>query len=372
MTTKRLLFIQDDQFLGTIYRDSLEAAGFAVETARDEKTALKILAEMRPDAVVLDPLLSHGSVEDTVRKVKTLRSSSSMPIMVLPTPHHALVTMAERAGATHVLARTANPLSSLLGELQKALGMLVPRDGFAVAPLDSYWKQATLDAAPASILALQQAHREVLRDHQNHAAWRDLLTKAHAFAGQVTLLGDNAVAHLALALETTIYGLISLPERITPSVLQTMGQSLDFIVRLWQKGMQKTPLNLNEFHVVIVEDDPRAREMIGAAMDMVGISSDGLETPNACVAILSSQPCDLIFMDINLPEMNGFEACTQIRTLPLHERTPIVFLTGMTSFQNKVQSSLSGGNDFVGKPFNLAELGLKGLIWLFKGRFGLN
>jgi hypothetical protein len=36
-----------------------------------------------------------------------------------------------------------------------------------------------------------------------------------------------------------------------------------------------------------------------------------------------------------------------------------------------VQSSLSGGNDFVGKPFNVAELGLKALIWVLKGQLGL-
>jgi DNA-binding response OmpR family regulator len=57
-----------------------------------------------------------------------------------------------------------------------------------------------------------------------------------------------------------------------------------------------------------------------------------------------------------------------VRALPMHEKTPIVFITGTATFQNRVQSSLSGGNDFVGKPFNLSELGLKALIWIFKGQ----
>jgi DNA-binding response OmpR family regulator len=74
---------------------------------------------------------------------------------------------------------------------------------------------------------------------------------------------------------------------------------------------------------------------------------------------------------VGLPEMSGFDLCTKARTLPLHEKTPIVFITGMSTFQNRVQSSLSGGNDFVGKPFNVAELGLKALIWVLKGQLGL-
>jgi len=49
---------------------------------------------------------------------------------------------------------------------------------------------------------------------------------------------------------------------------------------------------------------------------------------------------------------------------------PIVFLTGMTNFQNRAQSSLSGGNDFIGKPFHPLELGLKALLWINKGHLG--
>jgi len=56
--------------------------------------------------------------------------------------------------------------------------------------------------------------------------------------------------------------------------------------------------------------------------------------------------------------------------ISMHEKTPVVFITGMATFQNRVQSSLSGGNDFVGKPFNLSELGLKALIWVYKGQLG--
>ena len=69
--------------------------------------------------------------------------------------------------------------------------------------------------------------------------------------------------------------------------------------------------------------------------------------------------------------MSGFDLCTRARANPAHEKTPVVFITGMTTFQNRVQSSLSGGNDFIGKPFNIPELGLKALIWVFKGQLAL-
>jgi DNA-binding response OmpR family regulator len=331
---------------------------------------LKLLEEIRPDAVVLDPVLRSNDVERSIQRIRALNFTKGMPIVVLPTFHPPLTASAERAGATHMLPHSANPLGTLLTELSKALGMAA-----ATAPipargrLDSHWQQATLSAVPGSLTALRQAFHEVVRDPKDAAAWRELLAASHAFAGQMTLLGENPITHLASAVEVTTFSLLSMPERLNSSVLRTMGQTIDFISTLWDKGFQSQPLDLSEFHVVIIEDEPGAREIIKAAMDMIGVNSDGMETPTACVAVLSSQPCDLIFLDINLPEMNGFEVCTRIRTLPLHEKTPIVFITGMVTFQNRVQSNLSGGSDFVGKPFNLAELGLKALTWLIKGRY---
>lgn len=372
MSTKRLLFIQDDPLLGSIYRDSLETAGFAVETANDAETGIKLMQEIKPDAVVLDPVLRTNDVERSIQRLRAMGNGKSVPIMVLPTSHPSLAASAERAGATHLLSRDGNPLGTLLGELSKALGVAAEATPIlARGRLDFHWQEATTAALPGSLTALRHALHDVIRDQANREAWQELLVKAHAFAEQIALLGESAITHLAHALEVTVYGLIAMPERLTESVLRTMGQTIDFMATLWDKGFQSQPLNVAEFHVVIIEDEAGAREIIRASMDMIGVSSDGMETPTACVTVLSSQPCDLIFLDINLPEMNGFEVCTRIRTLPLHERTPIIFITGMVTFQNRVQSNLSGGNDFVGKPFNLAELGLKALTWLIKGRYQL-
>ena len=80
---------------------------------------------------------------------------------------------------------------------------------------------------------------------------------------------------------------------------------------------------------------------------------------------------ELIFLDVNMPHMGGFELCQHIRQLAIHARTPIVFLTGLTTVENRVQSSLSGANDFVGKPFNLHELSVKALTLILKSSLGM-
>jgi len=68
-----------------------------------------------------------------------------------------------------------------------------------------------------------------------------------------------------------------------------------------------------------------------------------------------------------MPAPDGFEVCTRLRQIPLNHKTPVVFVTVRTEFSDRAQSSLSGGNDFIAKPFLLLELTVKAFTWLFRG-----
>jgi DNA-binding response OmpR family regulator len=57
--------------------------------------------------------------------------------------------------------------------------------------------------------------------------------------------------------------------------------------------------------------------------------------------------------------------------MALHANTPVIFLSGLTTAENRVQSSLSGGNEFVGKPFMLSELTVKAMMLMMKSQLHL-
>jgi DNA-binding response OmpR family regulator len=107
------------------------------------------------------------------------------------------------------------------------------------------------------------------------------------------------------------------------------------------------------------------------AMESVMLRTQTAQEPAVALAELAIGTYDLIFLDVNMPHMGGFELCQNIRQLDDHTRTPIVFLTGLTTIENRVQSNLSGANDFVGKPFNLNELSLKALMLILKSSLGM-
>lgn len=122
--------------------------------------------------------------------------------------------------------------------------------------------------------------------------------------------------------------------------------------------------------VLIVDDDPNIREILRIALERQGFRTD--EAPDGAAALTAAAKLapDLIVLDIGLPEMSGFDLCTKIRSTAGHANVPILFLTGLTSFQNRAKSALIGGNDFICKPFDPLELGLKVQLWIHLCRTG--
>ena len=69
-----------------------------------------------------------------------------------------------------------------------------------------------------------------------------------------------------------------------------------------------------------------------------------------------------------MPGMTGFELCTKLRALPAHKKTPVVFVTALSGFDNRTSSTMAGGNDFIAKPFLFIELTVKALIYVLRGK----
>jgi signal transduction histidine kinase len=108
--------------------------------------------------------------------------------------------------------------------------------------------------------------------------------------------------------------------------------------------------------ILIVDDNPQNLQLLGSIVYNKGynvsISSTGA---NALVSI-SQQPPDLILLDIQMPEMDGFEVCKILKSNPITKDIPIIFLTAVTDIKNIIRGFESGAVDYITKPFNKAEL----------------
>ncbi len=109
--------------------------------------------------------------------------------------------------------------------------------------------------------------------------------------------------------------------------------------------------------VLIVDDDRDNLTMFSAALSRehytVVTASGGTE----CLKIANDITPDLVLLDVNMPEMDGFETIKQLRSIKKHKYTPIVFLTGYGKTPKAIDEGYSlGGNEYWTKPISPEEL----------------
>ena len=81
-----------------------------------------------------------------------------------------------------------------------------------------------------------------------------------------------------------------------------------------------------------------------------------LNKPNDAIPFLSSTAIDCIVLDIDMPDMSGFEVCQKIRDI---SGTPIIFLSGLADIKNRISSFQAGGDEFIAKHNEIIELELR-------------
>jgi DNA-binding response OmpR family regulator len=109
---------------------------------------------------------------------------------------------------------------------------------------------------------------------------------------------------------------------------------------------------------------------VTSALEKAKLKSVSVDDPVAAFELLAHRKFDLIFLDVNMPRMNGFELCTKLRGLAGYKKTPVVFVTSLTDFESRTNSMMSGGNDFIAKPFLFLELAVKALVYVFRAQLG--
>ena len=101
--------------------------------------------------------------------------------------------------------------------------------------------------------------------------------------------------------------------------------------------------------ILIVEDDLKIREELKILLEKERYQVEVLSSFLNTVEDIRCRDYDLLLLDINLPDKNGFTICKEIKK---DKQTPIIFVTSRNTEEDELNSILSGGDDFVTKPYN--------------------
>ena len=108
--------------------------------------------------------------------------------------------------------------------------------------------------------------------------------------------------------------------------------------------------------ILLVDDDQEIRELLDIYLTRAGFQvstvGDGASFRNA----LEHTPCDLLILDVMLPDEDGFSLCRWVRQHPRCAQTPIIMLTASSDETDRVLGLELGADDYLGKPFSPREL----------------
>ncbi len=112
------------------------------------------------------------------------------------------------------------------------------------------------------------------------------------------------------------------------------------------------PLFPAENPLLVVDDDPSNREVLGRLLSGMGYPVMGAADGAAALAILSAYPCDAVFLDIMMPVMDGYQALVEIRGDANLRHVPVIMVSALDEIQVVARCIEAGAEDYLPKPFN--------------------
>jgi CheY-like chemotaxis protein len=108
-------------------------------------------------------------------------------------------------------------------------------------------------------------------------------------------------------------------------------------------------------HILVVDDNPSSRELVKFALEPGYVVAEAVDGRDAIVQIRQTLP-DLILMDIQMPEMDGYETLHEIRANPESALVPVVAVTAFAMLEDREKAFEAGFDGYTAKPINIAAL----------------
>jgi putative two-component system response regulator len=122
--------------------------------------------------------------------------------------------------------------------------------------------------------------------------------------------------------------------------------------------------------ILIVDDEDRNIKLITTVMEQSGYRTQSSHNGVEAFEKAKEFTPDLIFLDILMPGMDGFETCRKLREESVTKDIPVVMITGLDDRESKIKSLEAGANDFLTKPFDITELKVRARNLLKIKEFG--
>ena len=108
--------------------------------------------------------------------------------------------------------------------------------------------------------------------------------------------------------------------------------------------------------ILVVDDDKVLRTVLKHTLCQEGYQVTAVTTGTEAMEFFEQDTPDIIISDVSMPEMDGFEFCRKLRSLPSGQLVPFIFLSARGDIEDRVKGHSIGADDYLTKPFEMKEL----------------
>ena len=217
--------------------------------------------------------------------------------------------------------------------------------------------------------------RAALKELGNSGSMEDrqqTLTQAHALVCELrdksTVWDLRPAWQMSSSLELLFKRILDKPKDLTPSVVRTLAAAVDVLHEVCVPGVRPNLLNDPPLKILAVDDDPLCRRALQFALEKANFDTDVAENGEKAVELALAHTYDVVFMDIQMPGIDGLAACEQIHGIKKNSDVPVIFVTVQSDFSTRAQTRLKGGADLMAKPFLVFELTVRAMTYAMRRR----
>ena len=116
------------------------------------------------------------------------------------------------------------------------------------------------------------------------------------------------------------------------------------------------PLPTAKHTILLVDDEPDNLRLLSDLLDEQGYEVQQAISGEVALRSIATNTTDLILLDINLPDIDGYSLCQQVKSNPAVCDIPIIFVSASDEPWDKVKAFSAGGSDYISKPFKVVEV----------------
>jgi CheY-like chemotaxis protein len=376
---KKVLIIDDDQFILKVYQKKFETEGMVVEVAADGPAALAALRVNVPALILLDLMLPGMNGVELLGHIRTLPNCAEIPVIVFSHSFdERLLEAARSAGAIQCLNKNSVSPNRLLEIVRAALAAPAASVPPTAAP------DTSAQTAPAIVGSRADVRAALVRDAV--AIETRLNTQIQAFAGSSVgaqrlatlsplrasfdrLYRDADLAALPrLALLSRAVGLMledlhDHPDEITASSFRTLARAIEVIPTLFAPRAAAEPDT--PVLALIVHAQRGVAPLLAEALRQAGQPAVAFRDTDSALTFIEDNPVDLLITDLDLAQPTGGDFVRRSQAIPGRAHLPAVLLSNHPPADTAVPNFLLA-HQVLNFPFTADEVVVSAIVRLVK------